>query len=164
MTNTPSDLARALTGPDWLQRRRAEAAERATATPLPSTEEEIWRYSRIGELDLDSYRPAAGPSPRTPGPGPASTLAGRATVVTVDGWPVRIEGAGGRVQVATVGEADEDVVGAVLGPSPDVFADWSTALSTPIVVRVPKGVVLTEPIVIVHASGDGAAQSAGQLE
>ena len=26
---------------------------------LPTAEQEIWRYSRIGELDLDRFRPAA---------------------------------------------------------------------------------------------------------
>ena len=26
---------------------------------LPSPEEEVWRYSRIAELDLDAYTPAA---------------------------------------------------------------------------------------------------------
>ena len=35
-------------------------AERVAATPLPTTEEEVWRYSRIGELDLDRFD--AGPS------------------------------------------------------------------------------------------------------
>lgn len=30
-----------------------------TPTPLPTTDEEIWRYSRIGELDLGRFEPAA---------------------------------------------------------------------------------------------------------
>src|SRR4029453_2540730 len=40
-----------------LQARRTAAAERFAASSLPSTEEEIWRYSRIAELDLDAYVP-----------------------------------------------------------------------------------------------------------
>lgn len=30
---------------------RAAALERATALPFPTADEEIWRYSRIAELD-----------------------------------------------------------------------------------------------------------------
>lgn len=51
---TPAGAA-ALAGPDWLRTARQQAAERFAARSLPSTEEEIWRYSRIAELDLDRY-------------------------------------------------------------------------------------------------------------
>ena len=34
---------------------------------LPSTDEEVWRYSRIADLDLDAYHPA--PTDGAPGPG-----------------------------------------------------------------------------------------------
>ena len=50
-----------LGGPAWLQRRRAEAFERLAAVDgesgsvVPTTEPESWRYSRIGDLDLDRY-------------------------------------------------------------------------------------------------------------
>ena len=47
--------ARAIAGEPWLQRWRGEAAERWEASTLPSPEEEIWRYSRIAELDLGAY-------------------------------------------------------------------------------------------------------------
>jgi Fe-S cluster assembly protein SufD len=48
---------RALGAPD--HRARADAAERAAAMAMPTIGDEVWRYSRIGELDLDAYRPAA---------------------------------------------------------------------------------------------------------
>ncbi len=38
---------------------RLAAAERFAAASLPTTDEEIWRYSRIGELDLDRFQPVA---------------------------------------------------------------------------------------------------------
>ncbi|MCB0955036.1 MAG: SufD family Fe-S cluster assembly protein [Ilumatobacter sp.] len=38
--------------------QRLQAAERAAAMPLPSPEQEVWRYSRIAELDLAAFRPA----------------------------------------------------------------------------------------------------------
>ena len=51
------DLHEVLGGPD-LEERLA-AVERFAAASLPTTDEEIWRYSRIGELDLDRFTPAA---------------------------------------------------------------------------------------------------------
>ncbi len=52
------DLARRLDGPSWLAERRTAAVERWTAGSRPTTAEEIWRYSRIDELDLAGLRPA----------------------------------------------------------------------------------------------------------
>ena len=52
------DAARAVHGSARRREQRAAAAERAGRTPLPTAEEEIWRYSRIGELDLDRFVPA----------------------------------------------------------------------------------------------------------
>ena len=70
------DAARALGGPDWLVARRVAAAERFATLPLPTPQEEIWRYSRIDELDLDRFRPmsaeelGAPGDERAPGGGP----------------------------------------------------------------------------------------------
>ena len=41
------------------QALRLAAAERAAAMAVPSPESEVWRYSRIAELDLATYPPAA---------------------------------------------------------------------------------------------------------
>ena len=49
------DLARAIPGPEWCRARRAGAAERAAATPMPRPDEEIWRYSRVEEIDLGRF-------------------------------------------------------------------------------------------------------------
>ena len=76
------DAARGLGGPDWLVERRVEAARRLADLAVPTAEEEIWRYSRIGELDLSAYRPvpAAGLNApgdeRVPGGGPWGLEAG----------------------------------------------------------------------------------------
>ncbi len=40
------------------QELRVAAAERFAASPMPSPSEEIWRYSRIDQLDLDRFTPA----------------------------------------------------------------------------------------------------------
>ena len=41
----------------WLP-MRLEAAERFATAPLPTPDEEIWRYSRIDQLDLERFVPA----------------------------------------------------------------------------------------------------------
>ena len=103
---------------------RVAAAERAAAMAFPTAAEEIWRYSRIDELDLDRFAPA-----------PFET--------TVEGLP-----AGG------------DQGGAELldGAAPDLFAELNAAFAAPVVVSVPAGTVLEQPVVITHhVAGDGAA-------
>ncbi len=84
---------------------------------LPTAAEEIWRYSRIGELDLTRY-----------------TL-GRATT-TIDA-PADLIAADGSSQL-------------VDGPPPDVFAELNAVHAEPVVIRIPKGLVRTEPIVVTH--------------
>ena len=102
-----TDAAVALEGPAWLRARRAAAAERFAATNLPTEAEEIWRYSRVSRIDLDSYSPvngaaklerrravdlAACPSSRSsprPGPGPgcsSSTTARSSTASSTPPW------------------------------------------------------------------------------
>src|SRR6478735_641739 len=100
MTNTFTvDAARALGGPDWLLQRRVAAAEQVASLSWPTAEQEIWRYSRIGELDLGRYRPFAEAElgrpgdERAPGGGPWAAEAGAhsAMVVVHDGRVVHHE-------------------------------------------------------------------------
>jgi Fe-S cluster assembly protein SufD len=109
--------------------QRVAAAERAAESELPTPSEEIWRYSRIDELDLDRFRP-----------GVAATS---------------IEGDAGLV----VGAADLAELPDVIGTAaPDVFAELNAAFVAPVVVRVPAGTVVPEPIVVTHeAAGEGTA-------
>jgi Fe-S cluster assembly protein SufD len=123
------DAAANLDGPDWLRVQRVEAVERFAGSPLPSTDEEIWRYSRIASLDLDAFQPAAVQS------------------VVVAG--------GGRVEPVT----EPGLLGAAIEAAPDVFAELNTAFADqPLTVRVPRGEVVPEPVVIEHrVSTAGAA-------
>jgi Fe-S cluster assembly protein SufD len=110
----------------WVD-ERAAAAERVAAAELPTTAEEIWRYSRIEELDLDQFSPQA----------PATTV--EAGDGLVDDDPTALP----------------DVIG---DPAPDVFAELNAAFVSPLVLRVPAGTVVPEPVVIAHdVRGEGAA-------
>lgn len=115
--------------------RRRTAAEQLAALPLPTTEQEVWRYSRIDELDLDRYAPAPSTS-------------------TVE------HGALGKVRVGRASDLpDGEAIVAEL-PEPTSAIGWlrTAVVVDPIVVDVPDGVVLDEPIVIRHEGApDGAA-------
>ena len=138
----------------------------ATAA-LPSTEEEIWRYSRIDELELDDF--ALGGAP-TGGDLPAATQAlvdaatdRAATVVVRNGRVVSAELsdalAAKGVRVGRAGADDADVLGAAIGQAPDAFVSLHDAFVVePVVVDVPAGVTLPGPVVVVHLTeGEGVA-------
>lgn len=98
MSTFTSDAVAATAGPDWLRARRLAAFERFRAAPLPTAAEEIWRYSRIDQLDLDAFAGDLGVSQgRAGSPGPPgfpgwlseflAAIGPRAALVTtVDGY------------------------------------------------------------------------------
>ncbi len=169
------DAARALPGPDWLVRRRLAAAERLDGLAWPSTDEEIWRYSRVNEFDPDRYRPVpveklGEPGDEgAPGGGPIAAEAGdRAGLVVVRNGRVVHHSldddlAAKGVQVCGLATCDLDDVQGLLGAcsdaSPDAFTVLHDAfLAGGAVVKVPAGVVVDKPIVVLHWSeGDGLA-------
>jgi len=168
-----ADAARALPGPDWLAARRLAALGQLADTPWPTSHEEIWRYSRIDDLDLGRFRPV--PPERlgeagvesAPGGGPIAAEAGqRAALVVVRNGRVvhhtmseELERKGVRVCGLATCEADEleGVLGAASDASPDAFTLLHDAfLAGGAYIRVPKGVTVEHPIVVLHWSeGDG---------
>ena len=170
-----SEASRALGGPSWLAERRANAAEALSRLEWPTESEEIWRYSRIDDFDLGRYRPFtadelgdAGVEP-APGGGPFAAEAGdRAGLVVVrDGRVVHHEIddalAAKGVQVCEIATCDADDVRGKLGECADASPDAFTTLHDAFMVggafvHVPAGVVVGQPIVIVHwAEGPGRA-------
>lgn len=95
---------------------------------LPSAELEVWRYSRIGELDPAAF----------------TTGAARSTVTGAEALPV-----------ADAGLIDELV--ASMTPH-DVFDELNAAHHRTVAISVPAGKVLREPIVVTHhIEGDAPA-------
>ena len=165
-----------------MQARRAEAYERFAGASLPTEAEEVWRYSRIGALDLDAYAPMhATPA----GSGPAGHGGGAHGGVAAEVVPL-LEAVGphsglvlvrnGRIESVGLapGLADKgvivgrlsdvadgaDLLGSVAGPV-DAFVNLATAfVDDGVVVRVPARVVVDHPILVLHWVDEGAAGSA----
>ena len=118
---------------------------------LPSTDEEVWRYSRIAELDLDAYTPADGSVASGGIPQPieaalATVPVRGVTIVTVNGRVVSLDVAAPGVDVVT---EPEDALGLAMVEPTDVFAEMNDDLTmAPIVVRVAPGATVEAPIVI----------------
>jgi Fe-S cluster assembly protein SufD len=119
LTDTLTELARAGSGPAAWVAARVAAAERAAASPLPTAEDEIWRYSRIGELDLARFAPM--PGTEASWSGPTELLA------PLDDDAAALLGCG--------------------GGTADLFTDLNAAAAVPTVVRVPAGRSFAEPLV-----------------
>ena len=129
MHHFTADQARALGGPFAVQ--RVAAAERAASMAWPTAAEEIWRYSRIGDLDLERF--ATG---------------------TID---TRVDGSDA-ARFVTTHEDDLDSFPAIPDlDSPDLFAELNAAFHSAIVVTIPPGTVVGRPIIVDHHAGAGAS-------
>jgi hypothetical protein len=163
----------ALAGPQWLRDRRAAGLSAVESSVLPSESEEVWRYTPIDDLDLGQFVPL------TSRPGELSEAARLVTelvreslgrlsgqVVVHNGFPVSFDPQGGSGGGATIGGAG-DVPGAqsMLG-SVQVGGDALVRLNDAFVpdavlVDVPAGVEVPDPILIVHWCDGGQAASTG---
>ncbi|MHB1987168.1 MAG: Fe-S cluster assembly protein SufD [Acidimicrobiales bacterium] len=154
-----------------MKERRAAAMASYAERGLPSGEEEIWRYSRIGELDLSRF---TAPSPQRAGQSGLAALPAQAHalidrigeragfVMTIDGVVVEAdagsdaERAGARISRAFADPASKALLGSVEGVFPgedssDGVDDLAAAFAGDgAVVSVPAGVVLAHPIVVVN--------------
>lgn len=116
-------------GESWQPVRRA-ALEQAKLASFPSPDEEIWRYSRISELDLSSFSPGSGE-----------------VVIDVPAGSVTVT----RIRPEdSVGEADLVTLFDPAAVSDDLFAALNLAHMDVIVVDVPRNAAITAPIVITH--------------
>jgi Fe-S cluster assembly protein SufD len=154
----------ALPGPDWLGRSRLASWERFAGSELPREAEEIWRYSRIEELDLSRYAPCP------PGgdvdvavdelPDELRALVGtagpRATViVSHNGGEGRILNPQDSLQVVAFGDTPPGEgappAPALHGPVPDIWTAMNGAFAqVPWRVTVAPGTVVEGPLVLVH--------------
>ncbi len=149
------------------------AAERFAATTLPSSDEEVWRYSRVADLDLEPWHLARGDEAGVPGEVTAllAAVPDRAGAVVVrNGRPVLVElAAEAAARGVTVGptaesEVGSEALGTVADEPVDVFGLANDAFTAaPLLVDVPRGVVLERPIVVVDWLDEADAAVFGRL-
>jgi Fe-S cluster assembly protein SufD len=164
-----------LGGPPWLAEHRSDAHERFAASSMPTGDEELWRYSRIAELDIGRFTPASGPGEHAMpavAQGFVDMFGERAgLVVTSDGFLVTADlGEVARDQGVSVGRASEhsaapqlfgSVSGAFAPDDVDAFGDLAEAFAPDAVtLSVPRNVDLSGPVIVVHVIGDGTSDSA----
>lgn len=153
------DAARALSGPDWLVTRRRAAADRFATLELPTPEEEVWRYSRIADLELSRYAPIEPGAPDFDDD-ELVRLAGDAdlVVVTTDGRLATAWSADG--SEPAVGVPDDEAssaLGAALGETTDALTALHDAFCEPIEIDVPAGKAFGQIVVVHQFRRDGAA-------
>ncbi|MDQ6928819.1 MAG: Fe-S cluster assembly protein SufD, partial [Actinomycetota bacterium] len=172
LTKFAPDVAAALPGAEWLRSRRVAAAERFAAASLPTEAEEIWRYSRIGQFDLDAYTPATS-LPMSAAHGIPAVLeaamaaAGERSALAIvhNGRIVHIEvdpalEAKGLAIGDVGGDAEgEDLLGDVAASTIDAFTELNTAFAPGcLAVRAPAGLEVDRPILVFHwIDGEGSA-------
>lgn len=162
-----------LNGPRWLAESREQGLERFGSLSLPTSRQEIWRYSPIDELELAGYRPlTTGPVPAAAS-GAAAGLPSAAgpevpgvRLVVRDGWLVEAPPALPGVSISAL---------SARGDGPELWRLFAAAGDDPfdalhqafspdtIVIDVGAGVVVERPLVVEHLIGgaDGAGAGAG---
>lgn len=146
----------ALDGPDWFRQFRRAGTEAFAVAASPDTDQEIWRYSRIADLDLDGFGPA-GPVVLPVPEGLDTGLTDPAGVAVVEngrvvrcGLSPELAAKGVRFGSAASMDHAEQYVGQVIGRSEDALAVANDAFgSDPLVLVVPRGVIVERPIVVV---------------
>ncbi|MHB1712869.1 MAG: SufB/SufD family protein [Acidimicrobiales bacterium] len=172
------EIAAALPGPAWLRRRRAAAAEAFASAPLPTGKDEIWRYSRIDDLDLDRFRTvgaetgaSVGAPPDTAGPSPLQRIRGlvdgfgprSGLMVTIDGVLAMVAsdvpGDAMRIGRVTEHRDAEGLLGSIAGDPHDFVLLNEAFAVDPLVVDVVPGISIPQPVVIVHVIGENGGQA-----
>ena len=163
-----AEASAGLDGPDWLRRRRAAGFEAFSSTPLPSENEEVWRYSPIDQLSLEDFSPSVGPGAAAGAASPEAlalfemlrSALGRiaACVLVLDGHTVPSTWASvgnGDSEAFQFGSAETvaaaaDMLGFVQRGG-DALVRLNDAFAPdPIFVDVPGGVTVDGPVLVVH--------------
>jgi Fe-S cluster assembly protein SufD len=131
---------------------------------MPSSELEVWRYSRIDELDLEAYRPA-GP-PDAEGGEPADLGLGE---TAAEIWLRNGHAVSSAVAVPGVGLRDASAEGepaprTTVEPSDDAFVDLNLAFAPhPVELEIAPGTAVVAPIVVRHTIEGTDVLAAPQL-
>jgi Fe-S cluster assembly protein SufD len=127
-----ASVAAARAEPDWLSERRRKGASLASELPLPDQKQKGWEFTDLAGLELDSYTPAAGVVEIEDG---GAAEAG-ALVLPFD------------VALAERGEDLHEHLGSLVTIEDPFVARNDASWDSGVLVYVPKGVRVPEPIEI----------------
>jgi len=154
----------ALPGPDWLRDLRRAVHSGLGDVARPDTDDEVWRYSRVGEVEFGSLTPVVDRPSALLAPDLGRFGATSATVVVHDGWIADVvlgdaAVAAGVTVGPVAGIADgADHYGAAIDEPVDLFGHLNRAFGPePVAVVVPDGVCLNDPILVVSLVDAAAA-------
>ena len=122
---------------------RAEALERYQALPLPTTSEEAWRFTDLEGFDPDSFSSNGASGTVAPGLVDVDVTA----VATVTETGIEIERAPEGVTFAPLPE-DHPRIGELVGWEEKFAAHNAAMWQHGLLVSVPKGVVLEQPLYV----------------
>jgi Fe-S cluster assembly protein SufD len=157
----------ALAGPTWLRERRAAGVAALEACAMPSESEEVWRYTPIDELKLDEFAPVV----QSPGALPAegevfrdlatSTIGSLSGLAVVhNGYPVSFDAFGAESGLFGFGGSDvvdgSELLGSVQVGGDALVRLNDAFLADPVLIDVPAGVAVPDPILIVHWCAEDA--------
>lgn len=149
MAPSISPALRGQGGPAWLESRRRQALEVLTTQDAPSASEEIWRYAPIGDRDI-LIAERSGQTPEASEFSPAATVVIRGGAITVVSAPEGVTIA----PFSTSESAPE-----LADPSDFLVALNQATLNDGVHLRVNRGSLIAEPMVIVHELGAGFSSS-----
>ncbi|MGI8491645.1 MAG: SufB/SufD family protein [Acidimicrobiales bacterium] len=127
--------------------------ERFSAAALPTSELELWRYSRIDELDLDRYRPCDPDAPLRAVPATVSDLVSSlgphgTVIVTSNGRIASVTGGDPALAVSDGWTAADGEAALAVD---DTLVELNSALApSRVELRVSAGAALASPVIVVH--------------
>lgn len=127
-----ASVATARAEPDWLSERRRKGASLASELPLPDAKQKGWEFTDLSALDLAAYEPAAGPVVLEEG---GASEAG-ALVLPLE------------VALGERGETLRQHLGSLVSIEDPFVAQNDASWESGVLVYVPKGVQVPEPIEI----------------
>jgi Fe-S cluster assembly protein SufD len=138
---------------------RADLLERYRSLPLPTTTDESWRFTDLKGFDPDSFSHnghVGGTVPQT-GPGGTMLELDTAGLATVGATGIEIERAPEEIRFERLDESHPRL-GELIGPDEKFAAHNAARWEHGLLVHVPKGVVLEQPLYVRIANpADGAA-------
>jgi Fe-S cluster assembly protein SufD len=139
---------------------------------MPAESEEVWRYSPINELRLDQFGPASAPPDGLRAAGEAffnsvastlGLLSGHVLVVNGQPGPFVTPGSPGLFSFGGCAEvaAGEAMVGSVQQGGDALVRLNDAFMADAVLIQVPDGVIVPEPILVVHWCADQEAADLG---